>query len=125
MSLFSGKTNNSRNTPSSSPTFISREMEVTGDFKSNGAMQVEGILYGNITVDSVVIGKEGQVYGNIIATNSLILGRVDGDITVSKKLDIESTGYIQGNIKQSILVIAEGATIIGSIKENPKNSKDS
>ncbi len=116
MELFNDNKNNLEK--KSSPTFISKDMEVTGNFKGGGAMQVDGTLHGNISVDSVVISKNGKVTGNIVAINTLILGKVEGDITVSKKLDVESTGYIHGNIILSRLVIAEGAKIIGSIKEN-------
>lgn len=123
MALFS-EDNNPPRRVSLSSTVISKEMEVKGDFKGKGAIQVEGVLYGNISVDSVVVAKDGEVYGNINAINALILGKVVGEIEILKKLDIESTGDINGKIKLNTLVIAEGAKVIGSIEEIKPTSNE-
>jgi cytoskeletal protein CcmA (bactofilin family) len=149
MALFSDNKNNTQKTPSNSPTFISKEMEVTGNFQGKGAVQVEGILHGNISVDSVVIGEVGAVHGNITAKNVIINGKligsihcdslevmhngsvsnntlvknlkitgeIEGEIIVSELLEIESTGYIHGNITLNRLIIAEGGKIIGAMQQ--------
>jgi cytoskeletal protein CcmA (bactofilin family) len=155
MALFSDNKNNSQKTPSNSPTFISKEMEVTGDFKGKGAVQVEGILHGNISVDSVVIGEDGIVNGIITAKNVVINGKltgsincdslevmhngsvsnktvvknlkitgeVEGEIIVSELLEIESTGYVHGKVTLNRLTIAEGAKLIGSMKQYQEKTK--
>jgi cytoskeletal protein CcmA (bactofilin family) len=156
MALFSDNKNNSQKTPSNSPTFISKEMEVTGNFKGKGAVQVEGILYGNISVDSVVIGEDGLVNGIItaksvvingklvgsincdslevmhngsvsnktVAKNLKVTGEVEGEIIVSELLEIESTGYVHGTITLNKLIIAEGAKLIGSMKQINKKKEE-
>jgi cytoskeletal protein CcmA (bactofilin family) len=155
MALFSDNKNNSQKTPSNSPTFISKEMEVTGNFKGKGAVQVEGILHGNISVDSVVIGKGGVVNGNITAKNVIINGKLmgsihcdslevmhngsvsnktvvknlkvtgelEGKILVSALLEIESTGYVHGEITMNRLITHEGGKLIGSMQEYKEKTK--
>jgi len=121
MALFSDNKNNSQTTPSNSPTFISKEMEVTGNFKGKGAVQVEGILHGNISVDSVVIGEGGAVNGIITAKNVVINGKLIGSIncdslevmhngSVSNKTVVKNlkvTGEVEGDIIVSELLDIE------------------
>jgi len=124
MPLFNNK-NNSNNNTSRTPTFISREMEVTGDFKGEGTIRVEGILTGNISVNSVIINESGIVNGNIKANSVIIHGKVKGDILALSMLDIASTGYIQGKIVLNKLIINEGGRVIGSIAEITKEKEQS
>ncbi len=97
MALFSDNKNNSQKTPSNSPTFISKEMEVTGNFKGKGAVQVEGILHGNISVDSVVIGENGTVNGIITAKNVIINGKLNGSIECAS-LEVMSNGTVSNRV---------------------------
>lgn len=121
MALFSDNKNNSQKTPSNSPTFISKEMEVTGNFNGKGAVQVEGTLHGNIAVDSVVIGEHGTVNGSITAKNVVINGKLVGSIncdslevmhngSVSNKIvtkNLKITGKVEGEIIVSALLVIE------------------
>jgi cytoskeletal protein CcmA (bactofilin family) len=121
MALFSDNKNTTQKTPSNSPTFIAKEMEVTGNFKGKGAVQVEGILHGNIAVDSVVIGEGGTVNGSITAKNVIINGKLTGSIhcdslevmhngSVSNKTVVKNlkvTGEVEGKILVSELLEIE------------------
>jgi len=122
MSLFNNKNNSNKKT-SGIATFISREMEVRGDFKGEGTIKVDGVLHGNISVKSVVINESGIVNGDIKANSIIIKGEVKGDILALNMLDIASTGYIQGKIILNKLIINEGARVIGSIEEITKEEE--
>ena len=104
MALFSDNKNNSKKTSSSSRTFISKEMEVTGNFKGKGAVQVEGILHGNISVDSVVIGEQGVVNGIIQATSVIINGKLKGSIECTS-LEVMGNGIISNNVTSKNLKV--------------------
>jgi cytoskeletal protein CcmA (bactofilin family) len=159
MSLLKENQNGSQNqkarSASKSSTFISPDMEVTGNFKSEGSIQVEGILHGNISVNSVVIGQGGVVNGIITANNVIINGKlkgsiscssleimrngsvsnkvhaknlkvtgsIEGKIVVLNLLEINSTGFLKGEITVKNIRIDKGARVIGSLlnhKEEPK-----
>jgi len=126
MALFSDNKNNSQKTSSNSTTFISKEMEVTGNFKGKGAVQVEGTLHGNISVDSVVIGEYGTVNGIITANNVVVNGKLIGSIScnsleimhngsISKKIvakNLKITGKIEGEVIVSELLNIESTGYI-------------
>jgi len=117
MALFSDNTNNSQKNPSNSRTFISKEMEVTGNFKGKGAIQVEGTLHGNISVDSVVIGEYGTVNGTIIAKSVIINGKLLGSINCNS-LEIMHNGSVSNKIVTKNLKITgevEGEVIVSEL----------
>lgn len=85
-----------------------------GDLTAPEAIRIDGIINGNCTCEKeVVIGKSGQVTGNISAQHVIISGRIEGDITALGKLELLSTGKILGNISARSLVIDEDACFDG------------
>lgn len=85
-----------------------------GDLTAPEAIRIDGTVNGNCTCEKeVVIGKSGQVTGNISAQHVIISGRVEGDITALGKLELLSTGKILGNISARSLVIDEDACFDG------------
>jgi cytoskeletal protein CcmA (bactofilin family) len=121
MALFNNNQDNSQKTPLKTtrkvPTFISKEMEVTGNFNGTGAIQVEGILHGNITVNSVVISESGVVNGIIKADNVIINGKLKGSIEC-KSLEIMKNGSVSNSIKVKNLKVTgelEGIVIASNL----------
>jgi len=47
-----------------SPTIIGAGCKLTGDMKTDHTVQIHGQVIGNITADTVVIGRGGRVVGN-------------------------------------------------------------
>jgi len=86
-------------------TFIAKEIEVQGNFNGTGAVQVEGILHGDISVTSVVIGQYGTINGTITATNVIVNGKLNGSIFCDK-LEVMPNGKISNDIKVNKLVVA-------------------
>lgn len=85
-----------------------------GDMKAPEAIRIDGTINGNCTCEKeVVIGKNGQIKGNISAQHVIVSGRVAGDITALGKLELLSTGKILGNISARSLVIDEDACFDG------------
>ena len=66
-----------------SPTIIGAGCSLTGDIKTDHIVQIHGIVHGNITADTVVIGRGGRVVGRITAENLFLHGELDGPATVS------------------------------------------
>ena len=59
------------------------------------------------------MSPDGKIKGNISAQSVIISGEVDGDITVTGKLELLSSGKIAGDIVAGSLVIDEGASFDG------------
>jgi len=102
-------------------TFIAKEIEVTGNFKGKGSVQVEGILHGDIVVTSVVIGENGTINGSITATNVIVNGRLNGSVFCDT-LEVMPNGNISDDIKVKQLLIS--GKVEGSIESKEEITLD-
>jgi cytoskeletal protein CcmA (bactofilin family) len=81
--------------------------------------------------DSLVVGKDGEIEGEIKARNAIIGGRVRNRILATGKVVLESHAIVHGEVKTGKLVIDEGAIFDGNcaMSENgrslalPENAK--
>ena len=53
---------------------------------------------------------------DVRAENLIVAGVVEGDLYVSRKLELESTARITGNVSAAAIAIAEGAIIDGKLE---------
>jgi len=110
--LFKGK-RESQDSIKRKNTFIAKEIEIQGDINGKGDLLVEGILEGDISVSSVIIGEHGTVNGTIKANNVIVNGKLNGSIFCDT-LEIMPNGYVSETIKVKKLLIA--GSVNGIIK---------
>jgi len=111
--MFKGNKKNNTSINEVKSTFIAEEIEVTGNLKGKGAVQIEGILHGDISVTSVVIGEHGTVNGMVNATNVIVNGTLNGAVYCDS-LEIMPNGNISNEIKVKQLLIS--GKVHGSIE---------
>jgi cytoskeletal protein CcmA (bactofilin family) len=61
------------------------------------------------------VGPTAEVLAELDVKSVVIDGRVVGNVTASECLEILATGSLEGNIRTSKIVIAEGAQFKGSV----------
>ena len=117
---------------SSSTTLISRDVEILGDIKFSGNLDIEGLVKGNIIAntggkDAVVrIVDKGRVEGEIRAPSVIVNGAVIGDVHSSKHVELASKARVQGNINYTQVEMAIGAEVNGGFKHvTGETSKES
>ena len=66
-----------------SPTIIGAGCNLKGDIKTDNVVQIHGNVNGNITAETVIIGRGGSVTGNINAQYIFLHGNLDGNATVN------------------------------------------
>ena len=95
-------------------TIIGKGSSFEGNLKVEQSLRVDGRIKGHIsTTDSIVIGKEGEIEGEIITKNAIIGGRVRAKVSATGKVVLESKASFIGELKTSRLVIDDGATFEG------------
>jgi cytoskeletal protein CcmA (bactofilin family) len=100
-------------------TAITPATVITGEIKGQGDLQLEGQFTGTLEINGLLfVGKKGSFNGEARVENMVIEGRVEGQIKASAKIEIRSSGHIQGNIVCRQIAIAEGAFFDGKIKTN-------
>lgn len=66
-----------------SPTIIGAGCKLTGDIKTDHTVQIHGTVVGNITAETVIIGRGGKVVGKINVSDLFLHGSLDGPATVN------------------------------------------
>ena len=95
---------------------VGETMQLEGDLRSSGAVDVAGLVNGNIFVSDMTITETGSVRGTIESTNIEINGHVEGKISADVII-IGKTAVIKGDLFfKNTLKTEEGADIDGYIK---------
>jgi len=97
-------------------TVIGHESVVNGNVATKGSLKVDGIINGGIEqADSVIIGENGKVIGDINAQSVLISGEVSGNIHAYISVELMEDAKVAGDIKTSQISINEGAFFQGNV----------
>lgn len=113
-----------RKTPLTNHTFdsiLGEGMIIDGRLKVSGSALIQGTVTGNIEADSqsemvlIGVGETGQVLGDIKATQVMIGGVVKGNVTALTRIEMMSTGTVEGNLYYDTLVMDEGAQVHGQL----------
>ena len=87
-----------------SPTVIGAGCDLKGDIKTDHTVQIHGHVVGNVTADTVIIGRGGTVIGKIVADTLFLHGSLDGPATV-KTANIFSNAQMTGVLSYCTLNI--------------------
>ncbi|MBI4183812.1 MAG: polymer-forming cytoskeletal protein [Proteobacteria bacterium] len=94
------------------PSIISADMRITGDLVSEGEIQVDGTVDGDIKCERLTIGENASVTGEVVAEDVTILGTVTGQIRARAVL-LAKTSRVSGDVVHDTLAIESGAYIEG------------
>lgn len=94
-------------------TILGENSTYEGKLNVKGSMRIEGAFSGEISADSVVIGKKAVVKANIVAMTVIVGGVVEGNIKSHKHLTVQTTGKVIGDIEVERLVVEDGAILQG------------
>ena len=103
---------------------VGETMQVEGDMRSAGSLDVSGLVNGSIFVSDMTVTETGSVRGSIESTNVEINGHVQGKISAEIVI-IGKSAVIKGDIFfKNTLRTEEGADIDGYIKRASNGKKD-
>ncbi len=95
-------------------TIIGKGSSFEGTLKVQSTLRVDGKVKGNVTTsDSLVIGKDGSMNGEVTVRNAIVGGKLRGKLVASGKVVLEANSMFNGELKTSKLVIDEGAIFEG------------
>ena len=95
---------------------LGETMQLEGDLRTSGAIDVAGLINGNIFVSDITITETGSVRGSVEATSIEINGHVEGKISADIVI-VGKTAVIKGDIFfRNSLKTEEGADFDGYIK---------
>lgn len=96
-------------------TIIGKDTSFKGSLQAGGTLRIDGYFEGEITTKgNIVVGENGVIKATIKGRNCTVAGEVNGDISAEQKLEIVSSGKVNGNIQCENLIIGEGAVFHGT-----------
>lgn len=105
MALIINKKNAKKHDKITSATIITSCMEVTGNLHGSDTVHIDGKVVGDIIVsNTLVIGKSGMVQGEVKAKNAIINGTLEGSI-ICETLEVMETGEISKQIQADTMIL--------------------
>ena len=113
MALIRSKKNTKTHDKITSATIITSCMEVTGNLHGSDTVHIDGKVVGDIIVsNTLVIGKSGMVQGEVKAKNAIINGKLEGSI-ICETLEVMETGEISKQIQADTMIL--DGTVTGHV----------
>ena len=102
---------------SSSPSLLGKEIKILGKISSTGALQLDGVLEGEIKASKLVIEKSAKVVGSVTSEDLVIKGRIIGPV-FGKKVRFGASARVEGDTFHETIAIEDGAYYEGSIRRH-------
>lgn len=99
-------------------SLVAENVRVDGDLSSDGDVQLDGAVRGDLRVGHLSIGETGQVEGAVTAESVEVRGRVAGTIT-ARSVRLFATARVDGDITHEQLAIEAGAHFSGRSLNGP------
>jgi len=100
-------------------------MVIKGEVSGTESLHIDGRIEGtvNLSEGRMTIGRDGSVAANISAREVVILGKVQGNIQCTDRLDIRSEGSLTGDVITQRISVEDGALLKGSVQVRAAEQK--
>lgn len=99
----------------SGPSIISADVKMTGSIVSQGEIDINGQIEGDVRASALTIGETGAVKGEVIAESVTVRGTVEGRIR-GRKVQLCTGAKVRGDIFHASLAIEPNAIFEGAVK---------
>ncbi|MFM2408053.1 MAG: hypothetical protein RL358_795 [Pseudomonadota bacterium] len=102
---------------------------ITGDLNFSGGMRIDGQVKGNVIAtpgkpSTLVLSELSVIDGDVHVTHLVANGVVNGVVTASEYLELQSKARIIGDVNYQTMEIQLGAVIDGRLLHNPTVNQD-
>ncbi len=97
-------------------TYLGAGTTINGELRCGESLRIDGTLKGEVHCDQLLtVGEKGSIVASIEGDTVVIAGEVKGDIKARRKITLESTARVTGDLTTPGIVIQEGARLEGRI----------
>jgi cytoskeletal protein CcmA (bactofilin family) len=109
--------------PPARASVLGPTLRFKGELSAQEDLVVQGSVEGSIThTQSLTIGSEGSMKGDIRARLIVIDGKVEGDLYATEAVNIRATAKVKGNVFAPRVAISDGAFFQGRIDMQPSGA---
>ena len=87
-------------------------MTITGDVVSKGELRIDGWVHGNVECQSLILGENSELVGNVRAEEVVIRGRLIGSVR-GHRIMLQATAHVEGDLFHKDLAMEQGAYFEG------------
>ncbi len=102
-----------------SPSVIAADMNVLGNIISDGVLDIDGKIEGNVRCQAASIRENGKIRGDVMADTVHVHGTVEGLIK-ARTVILYASARVTGTIMHESLSIEDGAFVDGKFKRTDK-----
>lgn len=97
---------------------IGKSITIKGDLSGNEDLQVDGNVEGRVDLPSnqLTIGAEGKVKADVHAKAVIVIGHVTGNVSATERIEVKTSGIVDGDVRAPRLVVEEGAVLNGAVE---------
>ncbi|MBW2280341.1 MAG: polymer-forming cytoskeletal protein [Deltaproteobacteria bacterium] len=96
---------------------IGKSISIKGDVTGDEDTVIEGRVEGRVELKNhhLTVGPNGDVRGEINAKQCTIVGKVQGNVIATERIEVSESGRIDGDLSSPRLLVQEGAQVNGTI----------
>jgi cytoskeletal protein CcmA (bactofilin family) len=106
------------------PSVIGSGIFVDGNIEATVDLQIRGKVSGDVRCETLVLGEQGEIRGNVFADRVRLSGTVEGTIETGD-LAVEATARVKGDLTYSRIRMATGAVVQGRMNHVARDDLDS
>lgn len=97
-----------KSVPANKTAVLAADIVFQGNIQSEGDIELDGVIDGNVVCRILLIGRTGAVNGNIVARDITVHGEVSGSI-VGHVVKLCATCRVLGSLSYESLTVERGA----------------
>ncbi len=103
--------------PTEAATVIGRSMKVRGEFSGSDDLLVDGEIDGVLKLASsrLTVRAEGLVRAMVLAQEVIVIGRIEGEIRATGRVELRNGAVVVGDIFAGRLSMEDGAVLRGRV----------
>ncbi len=106
---------------------IGKSITIKGELSGSEDVYVDGQVEGSIQMsgNSLTIGPNAKVRGNVAAKNVVVGGSLDGNIQAEERAELRKSAIVNGDVQTKRIAIEEGAYFKGKLEIVPEGKGQS
>jgi len=105
-----------RSSKDAKESLIAADLTIEGKIEGAGHVRMAGRFKGDVNVEGdLTIDPGAKITGSVRASTVTVGGELDGNIDAASRVELLSTGVLNGDLKAASLTVAAGSRMRGNV----------